>query len=303
MLRKVVQIMATFITNAYWLFPFGSFGIYTGKLKSVCVPGLNCWSCPAAVGGCPIGAIQNFMVSIRLSLGSGQYQFGLYVLGFLGMLGTLAGRMVCGWLCPFGFFQDLMHKLPTRKFGIWNPLTYIKYVILILFVFLLPLLVVDNFGFGTTWFCKYICPAGTLEAGIPLMILRPDLRELIGGLFLNKMTILILLLIWMAFTSRPFCRTMCPLGAIYSLFNSVSVFRMRWNAAKCTHCGICEDICPMGVKFYESSNHRECIRCLKCYQACHFDAISFEIKGLEQPELVINKKDVMDRFIHHNSRL
>ncbi len=286
MTRRIVQILATFITNAYWLFPFGAFGIYTGKLKSVCVPGLNCWSCPAAVGGCPIGAIQNFLASIRLTLASGQYRFGFYVIGFLGIIGSLVGRMPCGWLCPFGFFQDLMHKIPSPKFGIWKPLTWLKYVVLALFVIILPLVVVDDFGFGSTWFCKYICPAGTLEAGIPLLFLRPDLRELVGGLFFNKLTILILLLIWMVMTSRPFCRTLCPLGAIYSLFNKVSLFTMRWDKEACTHCKACETVCPMGVRFYETPNSLECIRCLKCYQACKFDAISFEIKGLEQPRLV-----------------
>jgi ferredoxin len=182
-----------------------------------------------------------------------------------------------------------MYKIPSPKFGIYKPLTWIKYVVLALFVIILPLVIVDEFGIGSTWFCKYICPAGTLEAGIPLMFLRPELQDLIGGLFFNKLTILILLLIWMVFTSRPFCRTLCPLGAIYSLFNKVSLFTMRWDKEACTHCRACETVCPMGVKFYETPNSLECIRCLKCYQACKFDAISFGVKGIEQPHLITRR--------------
>ncbi len=298
MTRRIIQTLATFLTNAYWLFPFGSSGIYTGKLKSVCVPGLNCWSCPAALGGCPIGSIQNFLASIRLTLASGQYRFGSYVIGFLGIIGSLVGRMPCGWLCPFGFFQDLVHTIPSRTFGIWKPLTWIKYLVLALFVIILPLVVVDDFGFGSTWFCKYICPAGTLEAGIPLLCLRPDLRELIGGLFFNKLTILILLLIWMVFTSRPFCRVLCPLGAIYSLFNKTSLFTMRWDKEACVHCKACATICPMGVAFYETPNSPECIRCLKCRQVCKFGAISCEIKGLNHPPLATRKSGKKPKPVH-----
>ncbi len=286
MTRRMVQIAATLLTNAYWMFPWSPSGIYTGRLKSVCVPGLNCWSCPAAVGGCPIGAIQNFLASLRLTLATGQYHFGLYVLGFLGILGSLSGRMTCGWLCPFGLFQDVMYRIPSPKRGIWKPLLWIKYLVLGLFVIILPLVVVDDFGLGSTWFCKYICPAGTLEAGLPLLLLRPDLRALIGGLFYNKLTILILLLIWMVFTSRPFCRTLCPLGAIYSLFNTASLFVMRWDRKQCTHCNACKKVCPMGITFYKSPNSPECIRCLKCYKACAFNAISFEIKGIEQKKVI-----------------
>lgn len=279
-LRRWVQGVATLVSNAYLLFPFTR-NIYQGRLKSMCVPGLNCYSCPAATGACPLGSIQSILSTVRPSFSSGRYHISLYVLGMLGLVGSLVGRMPCAWVCPFGLMQELIHKIPSRKFEIPQTLIYVKYLILALFIFLLPVLVVDQFGYGTTWFCKYICPAGTLEAGIPMMFLQPSLRELIGILYYNKLIILVVFLILMVFIRRPFCRIACPLGAIYSLFNKVSIFRMVHDPDACVLCKQCYRDCPMGVRFYEGANQVDCIRCLKCYQeSCQYGAISIEVAGI-----------------------
>jgi ferredoxin-type protein NapH len=279
-LRRWIQGIATFISNASLLFPFTR-NIYQGRLKSICVPGLNCYSCPAATGACPLGSIQSILSTVRPSFTSGRYHIGLYVLGMLGLIGSLVGRMPCAWVCPFGLMQELIHKIPSRKMEIPKILIYIKYLILALFIFILPFMVVDQFGYGVTWFCKYICPAGTLEAGIPMMFLQPSLRELIGILYYNKLVILAVFLILMVFIRRPFCRIACPLGAIYSLFNKVSVFRMVHDPDACVRCEQCYRDCPMGVRFYEDANQVDCIRCLKCYQeSCRYGAISIEIAGI-----------------------
>jgi len=279
-LRRWVQGVATLISNAYLIFPFTR-NIYQGKLKSVCVPGLNCYSCPAATGACPLGSIQSMLTTIRPSFSSGRYHTGLYVLGMLGLIGSLVGRMPCAWVCPFGLMQELIHKIPSREYEIPQVLTYVKYVVLALFVFLLPALVVDQFGYGMTWFCKYICPAGTLEAGIPMMFLQPSLQELIGILYYSKIIILMVFLISMIFIRRSFCRIACPLGAIYSLFNKVSIFKMVHDPDACVLCQQCYRDCPMGVRFYEGANQLDCIRCLKCYQeSCQYGAISIEVAGI-----------------------
>ncbi len=280
--RRWIQAIASFLSNSYLLFPFTG-NIYKGTLKSFCTPGLNCYSCPAAAGACPIGALQNSMAVLKPALKIGQQHFGFYVIGTLGLIGSLTGRMPCGWLCPFGFIQELLYKIPSRKFAVPKVLSYVKYPVLLFFVFLLPLFAVDEFGYGMTWFCKFICPAGTLEAGIPMLLLKPELRSLIGALFYNKLLIMSLFLVWMVFSSRPFCRTTCPLGAIYSLFNKHSVFKMTHDSVKCTQCKACHKNCPMGVKFYESQNDTECIRCLRCMnESCKFGAISFEIEGFKK---------------------
>lgn len=291
-LRRLIQTVATLLSNSYLLFPFKG-NIYQGTLKSFCTPGLNCYSCPAATGACPLGALQNFMAGLRPALKAGHQYFGFYVIGTLGLIGSFSGRMPCGWLCPFGFLQELIHKIPSRKFEIPRALSYVKYALLVLFVFLLPFFIADESGYGMTWFCKFICPAGTLEAGIPMLFLKPELQALIGFLFYNKLFILGLFLLWMVFSRRPFCRVACPLGAIYSLFNKHSVFRMTHDPDKCTHCETCWQNCPMGVKFYERQNDIDCIRCLKCMnESCKFGAISYEFAGASGKQRAAGPKTV-----------
>ena len=279
-LRRWIQIVATVLSNAYWMFPHTK-GIYQGTLKSMCVPGLNCYSCPAATGACPLGSLQSIIAGLRPAVKAGHFHFGTYIIGILGLIGSLVGRMPCGWVCPFGLLQELIHKIPSPKFKIPKTLTYMKYLFLALFVFILPALVIDDYSYGITWFCKFVCPAGTLEAGIPLLFLKPELKESIGALFYFKLTILFIFIVWMILSRRLFCRVACPLGAIYSLFNKHSVFRMIHDPDKCTHCQECYNNCPMGIKFYEGSNQHDCIRCLKCLnESCRFGAISYEIAGM-----------------------
>lgn len=277
--RKWVQALVFLLTNGYWNFPVTR-GIYQGPLKVICSPGLNCYSCPAATSYCPLGALQQLLAGVRLSLENGQIFVGLYVVGTMGAIGSFVGRMVCGWACPFGLFQELLHKIPSPKFGVWRPLRYIKYGLLLFMVILLPLFVVDDFGFGHTWFCKYLCPAGTLEAGLPMLILQPALRANIGLLFFNKLFFLIFFVVWSVLASRPFCRTACPLGAFYGLFSKIKLVKLRLDPARCTQCKACHSVCPMGVRFNESPEDMDCITCLACSKVCNFNAINLEVGGV-----------------------
>ena len=278
-IRKWVQALFFLLTNCYWNFPTTR-AIYQGPLKVVCSPGLNCYSCPAATTYCPLGSLQQLLAGVRMTLANGQFFVGFYVVGAMGVIGAFVGRMVCGWACPFGLFQELLHKIPSRKFGIWQPLRYMKYVLLVTMVVLLPLFAVDQFGLGDPWFCKYFCPAGTLEAGFPMLILQPSLRANLGLLFLNKLFILIVFIVWAVFTSRPFCRTACPLGAFYALFSKVKLVKLRLDTERCTKCEACHNICPMGVKFNESPDDMECISCLACSKECKLNAINIAIGGV-----------------------
>jgi len=273
--RRWFQALGAAAANI-WLPSFFKAKIYQGPTKGICVPVLNCYSCPSAVGACPIGALQNSLSSVKLNLSLARRQFGLYVVGGLAAVGSLVGRIPCGWLCPFGLIQEMVHKIHSKKFQVPKFLTYMKYVVLLVMVILLPLLVLDTFGGGEPWFCKWICPAGTLEAGIPLAILSAGIRSRLGFLFAWKMAILAGFLVWMVFVMRPFCRTTCPLGAILGLFNKVSSFRMSVDDETCTLCDLCRRECPVNVRIYESPNSPDCIRCLKCEKVCPFGSIGHE---------------------------
>ena len=267
--RHGVQALWALLTNSY-LAGFARGKIYQGKLKNLCVPGLNCYSCPGALGACPIGAVQAV-------IGSWNFKLAFYAAGFLMFVGALAGRFVCGWLCPFGLIQDLLHKIPfPEKIGTFRGdrlLRKLKYVILIVFVILLPMFLVDVLGQGAPYFCKLICPAGTLEGGIPLVLLNESMRSALGWLYAWKNVLLLITIVLSVMIFRPFCKYICPLGAVYSVFNPISVFRYRVDEKKCTGCGICAKVCGMQVDPAENANHPECIRCGACKKSCPVKAI------------------------------
>jgi len=284
-IRKLIQAVWIFLINGFWGFPVTG-NLYQGPLKVICSPGLNCYSCPAATTYCPIGSLQQLLLSVRFSLQTGHYYIGTFVLGGMGLLGASFGRFVCGWACPFGFIQELLHKIPSKKYSIPPLLNWCKYGFLLLFVIVLPLVFVDQFGLGKPWFCKYICPAGTLEAGIPMVFLVPDLRSTLGFLYLNKITILLVVIVWSVVASRPFCRTICPLGAFYALFNRISLVKLDLDKEACTNCKACHKVCPVEIHFNETPGSGECINCMKCMtEACRFDAIHVNVAGyrLGQP--------------------
>lgn len=268
--RHYIQALWALLTNSY-LAGFIQGKIYKGKLKNLCVPGMNCYSCPGALGSCPIGSLQAV-------IGSYKFKFAFYIAGFLMFIGAIIGRFVCGWLCPFGLIQDLLHKIPFPKkiktFKGDKLLRKLKYVILIVFVILLPLFLVDLLGNGAPYFCKLICPVGTLEGGIPLVLLNKALRGTIGWLYTWKVAILAVTIFLSIIIYRPFCKYICPLGAIYSVFNPISVFRYRVDKEKCTNCGACTKCCDMGCDPTKNANDLECIRCGKCKNVCPTNAIS-----------------------------
>ena len=267
--RLCVQVLFTALTNGY-LLGFTKGRIYQGSSKQLCVPGLNCYSCPGAIGSCPIGSLQAV-------ISSKNFQFSFYVIGFLMVIGSLMGRFVCGWLCPFGLVQDLLHKLPfvkkIRNVPFDKQLRYLKYIIFAVFVIAMPLLLTGSAGYGSPWFCKLICPSGTLLGGIPLVSSNPGLQRTIGFLFGWKISILVLIVILSTMIYRPFCKYLCPLGAVYGIFNRFSLYRFEVDQEKCTGCGLCHRKCDMNIRVFENPNSAECIRCGKCIQTCPQNAI------------------------------
>ena len=269
-LRLIVQACFAALTNGYAR-GFLEGKIYTGPLKQLCVPGLNCYSCPGAVGSCPIGALQAV-------LGSRGRQFSFYVIGFLVAVGALCGRFVCGWLCPFGLVQDLLHKIPFPKKRKLLPgdryLKYLRYLVLAVLVILLPLTVLDLVGQGSPWYCKYVCPSGTLFAGIPLVLMNEELQSSLGWLFNWKLGLLVVILLLSVWSYRPFCRYLCPLGAIYGIFNPIAFYRYEVDKEKCINCGACTRACGFELKPNLNPNSSECIRCGDCIRACPKGALS-----------------------------
>lgn len=278
--RKLVQALSGLAFNAH-LSGFVTGLIYQGPLKKFCVPGMNCYSCPGALGACPIGSLQNF-------LGHGKTpRFPFYVLGWLCLLGVIAGRFICGWLCLFGLLQELLYKIPTPKIRVSEKpdrwLRKLKYVFLLVFVILLPIILRDEMGVSAPYFCKWICPVGMAEGGVPLLILNKAMRPAAHFLYTWKLGILVVVVLLSIVIHRPFCKYVCPLGAFYGLFHRSSFLRLRCDESQCVHCGLCARSCKMQV---DPSNHpdsAECIRCGECVTACPVNALSLSFKQGKKP--------------------
>lgn len=272
--RRWIQLISALIYNAN-LKGFGDGSIYQGNGKGICVPGLNCYSCPGAVAACPLGTLQNALSMIPRKL-------PYYILGVLMLFGLLLGRLVCGFLCPFGLIQELLYQIPVPKTGknrITRGMTWIKYGILAAFVVMIPVWSGIVNGYSLPAFCKYICPAGTLEGGVPLILANENLQKAAGRLFDWKLFILVVILISSLFFYRFFCRFLCPLGAVYSLFSGISIPGIQVDKGACTHCGACVRYCKMDIR---KPGDRECIQCGECMEHCSRRAIYRPAAGLRK---------------------
>ncbi len=305
--RTLIQILWTALTNGF-AYGFIKRDIFKGASKSVCLPGLNCYSCPGAVGSCPIGALQAVICDHK-------YSFSFYVVGVLIFIGALLGRVVCGFLCPFGLVQDLLYKIPffakRKSLPGHKYLKNLKYVVFVVFICILPatLAVYDT---GVPAFCKYVCPSGTLMGALtlvpfneefvpsdesasvpapapsnglrslsggglkPVVAPKPAARSQLGTLFYMKVGLLAFFALMSLMIYRPFCKYICPLGAVYALFAKVSCVRLKLDESACVNCGACAHACKMSIDPVKTPNSGECIRCGDCIKKCPKNALSYD---------------------------
>lgn len=263
--RRIIQAVSLFLVNGHFR-TFLTGGLYRGNLKGFCIPVLNCFSCPLALTTCPIGAIQQFLMG---GLKSGIRGAG-YILGLIGIPAVFLGRFFCGWICPFGFLQDLIGG-KRRRFPVPLAKTarVLRFVFLFGFVLILPVLT------GHSTFCRYICPAGILEAGV----WGTAKGYAVFSWVLVFKILVFLTVLWGAFKiSRLWCR-ICPLGLFLGFFNKVSFLRLRLSDEKlCDDCGVCTAICPMNLDLPANLNSISCIRCGDCVKACPKKIIKMDFK-------------------------
>lgn len=281
-LRRLLQVFLGWVALNSFIPVFWTKKMYSGALNQYCAPVLNCYGCPSSVMACPIGAIQhillitrpvNFPPAATLWDKLSAYLQALvttltsWPMALTAVVGLSVGRMFCGWVCPFGFLQDLLYKIKTPKVIMHPSLSYGRYIVLIILVLVVP------FFLQLPWFCK-LCPQGTLQAGLPWILWNPG-HPLTGDpmfptvywFFWVKVAMLVIFAGLFIFIKRPFCRAICPLGAILGIFNRVSVFRMGVEPKalrSCIHCRTCKSICPVDISLYDDPNSPDCIRCLLC---------------------------------------
>jgi ferredoxin-type protein NapH len=221
------------------------------RLHTVCAPVFHCYSCPLATFACPIGVLANF---------SAIHLFPFVAIGTLLAVGALLGSFVCGWVCPFGLLQDLVGRIPTRKYELPGWMGHFRYVTLAALVLAVP------YWYGEDhplFFCR-LCPAGALEAALPNTV-----RLAVSGAGIvwpspAKSIIFVVIAAAMLFTWRPWCTLFCPLGAIYSLCNRFSFFFLRFHPDRCNDCDLCRSLCRYHGRGRRRSSQMQCVRCLDC---------------------------------------
>ena len=259
--RRIVQILTAVLLTCNFTV-FTSSTVFFGQ---VCLPIIHCNACPLTWFSCPI-----YMISEYVQF----HAIPWLALGLIAGFGVLVGRFFCGWICPMGLLQDLLHRIPSPKFRLPLSLRWLKYAFLIVGV-----------GAVAYWagkevlyfFCAY-CPVATLEVPLPQMIAQHDWA--MDTWRILRFSVLVTVLVLVFFNIRGFCKVMCPVGALVALANKFSLFTIRLDPAACIHCGKCDKSCPMGVPVEACSRtgravnrHTECIECLSCEQVCPVSAI------------------------------
>ena len=224
----------------------------------VCNPVMSCHACPLAWFACPIGILSHLTF---------WGLFPLLTLGMLIVLGVLIGRLLCGWICPFGFLQDLLYRIPSKKGRLPRWADWIKYPLLLLTVFLLPGLFGVDYSFCT------LCPTSFLQVTAPSFF--TDQEFTVDPAFYLKAGVTLAVLLLAVRYSRFFCRVLCPIGALLALFNFLCFWRVKPPTESCISCGRCNRACPTDCRpakrFLQeipANRNMECVACHDCRPVC-----------------------------------
>jgi polyferredoxin len=219
------------------------------------------------------------------------------------LVAAFFGRALCGWVCPFGFVQDLLGyvKKKHREVSLrtHDGMTKVKYVVLVVALFVSGTLGISlSIGAGEGYKAALgefapapfnaLSPADTLFAILPKIAL--DLRYTnlnafatgilaVQPLLWVRIVIMVMILVLAAYVPRSWCRYLCPHGAALAFLNRFSFLGLKRDPLRCTKatCRACVEVCPMKVPIldlpWEKFTDPECIYCLKCVEACATKAI------------------------------
>jgi polyferredoxin len=210
----------------------------------------HCYACPLASASCPVGLAAN---------AAAVHVWPLMAIGVIVAAGALFGSLICGWACPFGFFQDIVGRIPTPKLRLPSWTGYGRYVVLFVLVIAGPIL--WGAGKDNLLFICNLCPAGALEAGVPRIAMG---QVPLSAMLTVKYAILAFLLVSLLFYHRFWCKVLCPLGGVLAHFNRISVFYIHFDRDLCGECNTCRSRCSIGLQVEKATNTPDCIRCLEC---------------------------------------
>jgi len=259
--QRVVQTLSLIVLNS---------NVRGAETFGFCLPVMHCNTCPWSWTLCPVYKLTE-LVQFHEPLVSVEW----LVIAAIFAVCAFVGRFFCGWICPAGFVQDLLYKIPSPKFSIPIHMQWLKYG----FLFITVVAVAYFIGKEVpAFFCAY-CPTSTIESIIPAMIFSPE--YVLGAAGYWRFPVLALVLLLAVTSARSFCKIMCPIGAMVAITNKFSLFSIKLSADKCIHCHKCDKSCPMDVPVEKCattgkkvSRDLECVECLTCEGVCPTTAIS-----------------------------
>jgi polyferredoxin len=171
---------------------------------------------------CSIGSVQN--VALALVDPSYSIPFVVLLMFILPIVFTLLfGRVFCAGVCPLGALQELVN---VRNYTLSKTLTTVLGLIPWIYLTLAVLFAVTNSAFII---CRFDPFVGIFRMG-------GDMPLILFG---------VVLLVLSIFTGRPFCRFICPYGALLNLFARVSIWRLKITKQECINCDLCHNACPV----------------------------------------------------------
>ncbi|MDD4954677.1 MAG: 4Fe-4S binding protein [Candidatus Omnitrophica bacterium] len=232
----VVFFAAAILIIKFWIIPargFVQLAVFTlSEIGFICNSGIPCSNCLLSFGVCPIGALQ------RIAFIPGSTYI---VLISLAVIGVIFGALTCGWLCPVGFIQDILHSLRIKKIKITNKLKIIRNFILFIAVILI-----------------------FLELRFNLLS-----KNRIGIFEETTIFLGFALLLFAVFIKRPLCRIICPIGLIYGKLNSISPIKVNLDVNRCSGCSNCAKVCICDIEPRSQVNNDSCAKCFNCVKACN----------------------------------
>ena len=207
----------------------------------------------------------------------------------------LFGRIYCSTVCPLGTLQDCTSFLNRKKkYSYRNQNIFIRYTV--------PLIAIIFFFLSVSLIITLIEPYTIVSRAENCFLLPMGYRisiETADFILYLSGTILILILILSFFKGRLYCNSICPVGAVLSLFTRFSIFRIKINKNKCTSCGKCENACK--AECIELKNkaidNSKCVMCFNCLSACKPTALRYSVNGFEN-----EKEGKSDRHSSHTRR-
>jgi ferredoxin len=193
----------------------------------------------------------------------------LLAFAFFAVLAVVGNKLICGWACPFGALQELVYSLPILRrlkghkipFAVSNTIRSVLFVVMLLLLFGL---VGGRKGLVVYHFVN------------PFNLFNLDIETASIGI-----TISIALVLSLG-VYRPFCQFVCPFGFLSWLLERTSIFRVRIDRERCTHCGACVRACPLQAAAGRVAGRRfpaDCFSCGQCLNVCPADAITYGVVG------------------------